>query len=149
MTVFADEAEFREVMDRAFAMMSEDPEIGPKLRAADVPQRFEFTDLGLVLNARPARDGEDGNLHWTWGDEADFEPVVRMAMTADVAARYIRGEENVPMAIARRRIKVTGDPTGVLALIPITQPVFKLFRKIVEVDYPHLLRGGDADDRPR
>ena len=36
------EDEFVEVIDRTFTMMSEDPQMGPKLREADVPQRFEF-----------------------------------------------------------------------------------------------------------
>ncbi len=44
MTVFADAGEFREVMDRTFGMMASDPDMGPKLRDADTPQRIEFCD---------------------------------------------------------------------------------------------------------
>ncbi len=58
---FKSESEFREVMDRVFTMMSEDPDMGPKLRDADVPQRFEFTDFDQVVNIR-AGDGAE-NLH--------------------------------------------------------------------------------------
>ena len=54
---FRSEKEFRTVMDRIFSMMSEDADMGPKLRDADVPQRFEFTDFDLVVNIRAARDG--------------------------------------------------------------------------------------------
>jgi hypothetical protein len=61
---FRSPAELREVMDRIFGMMDDDPDMGPRLRAADVPQRFEFTDVDLVVNIRAARDGEPGNLHW-------------------------------------------------------------------------------------
>src|SRR3712207_8386622 len=50
--------------DRTFEMMSEDPEMGPKLRDADTPQRFEFTDLDLVVNIRATDDDEEGNLYW-------------------------------------------------------------------------------------
>ena len=57
MAEFSSPDEFREVMDRTFAMMSDDEEIGPRLRTADVPERFEFDDLELVVNIRPARDG--------------------------------------------------------------------------------------------
>src|SRR6202035_1551547 len=39
MSEFTSEAEFREVIDRAFALMSDDPEMEPKLRDADTPQR--------------------------------------------------------------------------------------------------------------
>ena len=67
-------AEFRTVIDRVFAMMGEDPEMGPALRDADVPQRFEFEDLDLVVNIRAARRGRSGNLHWEWSDDVDWEP---------------------------------------------------------------------------
>ena len=100
--------ELREVMDRVFAMMSEDPEMGPRLRDADVPQRFEFTDLDMVVNIRAAEPGEDGNLHWEWTDDVDWEPKVRMAMSSETANRYFQGKENVAIAIARRRIKAGG-----------------------------------------
>ena len=50
-TEFRSDKEFRTVMDEVFSMMSEDPDMGPKLRDADVPQRFEFTDVDLVVTA--------------------------------------------------------------------------------------------------
>ena len=68
---FSSPKEFRTVMDRIFSMMSEDEDMGPKLRDADVPQRFEFTDVDLVVNIRAARAGEDGNLHWEWSDDVE------------------------------------------------------------------------------
>ena len=53
---FKSPKEFREVMDRIFSMMDTDPDMGPKLRAADVPQRFEFSDVDMVVNIRAAPD---------------------------------------------------------------------------------------------
>ena len=130
--------EFREVMDRTFGMMSDDPEMGPKLRDADVPQRFEFDDLELVVNVRAADEGEDGCLHWEWTDGVDWEPKVRMTMTSEVANKYFQGRENVPIAIARRRIKAGGDVKSALKLIPITKPLYERYRDMVAADYPHL-----------
>ena len=135
---FTSEAEFREVMDRTFAMMSEDDDMGPKLRDADTPQRFEFTDVDLVVNVRAGRDGEDGNLHWEWSDEVDWEPKVRMSMSSETANRYFQGKENVAMAIARRRIKTGGDVKAALSLIPITKPIYDRYREMVTAEYPHL-----------
>ena len=131
--------EFREVMDQVFSLMSEDPDMGPKLKDADVPQRFEFTDVDMVCNVRAGRDGEDANLHWEWNDDVDWEPKVQMKMSAEVAVRYFQGKENVPVAIARRRIKTGGDVKAALALIPITKPVYAQFRGVLEDRYPHLL----------
>jgi hypothetical protein len=130
--------EFREVIDRIFTMMDEDPEMGPRLRDADVPQRFEFTDVDMVVNIRAAEGGEDGNLHWEWTDDVDWEPKVRMAMSSETANRYFQGKENVPIAIARRRIKTGGDVKAALSLIPVTKPIYGRYRELVEAEYPHL-----------
>ena len=131
--------QFRTVIDGVMTLMSEDPQMGPQLRDADVPQRFEFDDLDLVVNARAAREGEPGNLHWEWSDEVDWEPKVRLTMSSEVANRYFQGKENVPVAIARRRIKAGGDVKAALALIPITKPIYKLYREMLEADYPQLV----------
>ena len=135
---FQSPEEFREVMDKTFGLMSEDAEMGPKLREANVPQRFEFDDLDLVVNIRAAREGEEGNLHWEWSDSVDWEPRVRMTMSSETANKYFQGKENVAMAIARRRIKTGGDVKAALSLIPITKPVYARYREMVEADYPHL-----------
>jgi hypothetical protein len=146
-------------MDRLFTMMSEDPRMGPALRDADVPQRFEFEDLDLVMNIRARRPGdapageanageanagdasagEAPNLHWEWTDEVDWKPRVRMKMSSEIANRYFQGRENIPLAIARRRIKTGGDIKASLALIPITKPVYERYRSMLAEQYPHLV----------
>jgi hypothetical protein len=135
-TPFRSAEEFREVMDQIFTMMSEDPDMGPKLRDADVPQRFDFDDVDLVVNVR-AGDGDE-NLHWEWSEEVDWEPKVRMTMSSEVANKYFQGKENVAMAIARRKIKPGGDVKAALSLIPITKPIYARFRALVAAEYPHL-----------
>ena len=104
---FESAKELREVIDEVFTMMDADPEMGPKLRDADTPQRFEFSDFDLVVNIRAAREGEEG-------------------------------KENVPMAVARRRIKTGGDLKKALALIPITKPIYDQYRAYLEREKPHL-----------
>jgi hypothetical protein len=137
-TEFRSPTEFQTVMDRVFSMMSEDPDMGPKLRDADVPMRYEFTDVDLVVNIRAAQKGEDGNLHWEWSDDVDWEPKVRMTMSSETANRYFQGKENIPIALARRRIKSGGDVKAALSLIPITKPIYARYRALVEEEYPHL-----------
>ncbi len=137
MTTFRSTDEFREVMNRTFTLMSEDPEMGPKLRDADTPQRFEFTDVDLVVNIH-AGDPDGPNLEWEWTDDIAWEPKVKMAMSTDTANRYFQGKENVAIAIARRRIKAGGDVKAALAIIPITKPLFGRYREMIAADYPHL-----------
>jgi hypothetical protein len=137
MAEFKSSAELREVMDRTFTLMSEDPDMGPKLREADTPQRFEFTDFDLVVNIRAGAEGEP-NLAWEWSDDISWEPKVKMAMSSETANKYFQGKENVAIAIARRRIKAGGDVKAALAIIPITKPLFERYREMVAADYPHL-----------
>ena len=137
--VFDSPAEFKAVIDRVFSMLDEDPSMGPELRDADVPMRYEFEDLDLVANIRAARDDEDGNLHWEWSEDVDWEPRVKMAMSSETANKYFQGKENVALAIARRRIKSGGDIRAALALMPVTKPVFAQYRAMIEAEYPHLI----------
>ena len=126
-------------MDQVFAMMSTDPEMGPKLRDAETPQRFEFPDVDLVVNITYADGQGDQNLRWEWTDDVPWEPEVKMTMDSDVANRYFQGKENVAMAIARRRIKTSGNVKKALALIPITKPIYGRYRDLLEREYPHLV----------
>jgi hypothetical protein len=137
MAEFNSPQEFKEVMDRTFALMRDDEDMGPKLRDADTPQRFEFTDLDLVVNIR-AGAADEPNLAWEWSDDIAWEPKVRMAMSSEIANKYFQGKENVAIAIARRRIKAGGDVKAALAIIPITKPLYARYREMIAADYPHL-----------
>jgi hypothetical protein len=139
MAEFKSASEFREVMNRAFDLMSTDPEMGPRLRDARVPQRFVFPDQDAVVNITHDEEGGERNLRWEWSDDVDWEPKVVMTMDSEVANRYFQGKENVPLALAKRRIKSSGDIRSALKLIPITKPVFGLYREMLEREYPHLL----------
>lgn len=137
MAEFSSAKEFREVIDRTFTLMSDDPDMGPRLRDADTPQRFEFTDLDLVVNIR-AGGPDEANLAWEWSDDVSWKPKVQMTMSSETANRYFQGKENVAIAIARRRIKAGGDVKAALALIPITKPLYERYREMIAADYPHL-----------
>ena len=140
MSKFRSASEFREVLDQTFEIMSTDEEMGPALRDAETPQRFEFPDLDLVVNVTFAPEVRDGqHLRWEWSDEVDWDPEVGMKMDSDVANRYFQDKENVALAIARRRIKTSGNVKKALVLLPIVKPVFPRYRALVEESYPHLV----------
>jgi predicted esterase len=130
--------EVREVLDQVFALVSEDPEMGPRVREAD-PQRFELTDVDLVVNLRGGRDGEPGNLHWRWTDEVDWQPRLELKMSSQTANRFFQGKEDLPLALARRRIRTGGDVGAALALAPLLRPVVERYGVLVRERYPHLV----------
>src|SRR5213078_1034611 len=108
------------------------------LRDADTAQRWEFPDLDLVVNVTAAEDGDEDHLRWVWSDEVSWEAEVLMTMESSIANRYFQGKENIAMAVARRRIKTSGNVKKALALVPVTKPVFAKYRAMVEKEYPHL-----------
>ena len=113
--------------------------MGPKLRYADTPQRWEFPDLDLVVNVTGATEDSRENLVWEWSDDVAWEPEVLMTMDSGVANRYFQGKENIATAITRGRIKTSGNVKKALALVPITKPVFGFYREMLAKDYPHLV----------
>ena len=139
-----DKDEFKAVMDAVFELMSTDDSMGPKLRKARVPQRFIFPDQKLVLNVTTSDDDRAAagqHLYWVWGDKKrDWEPDVEMMMDAPVSLRYFQGKVNVPIAIAKGDIKTKGKIAKSLKLIPITRPVYKMFRQwLGDNGYDHLI----------
>ena len=124
------------MMDQIFAMMSTDADMGPALRDADVPQRFDFDDVDLVVNIRATRDGRGRGTYW---DVVGRRRLGAAGADGDELAgreQYFQGKENIAMAIARRRIKTGGDVKAALALIPITKPVFARYRDLVRARIP-------------
>ena len=110
---FRDPQEFRKVFEHVFVLMNEHPEVGRTLRDAHAPHRFVFTDLGLELNVDAAPDSEERNgryLHWVWGP-AKWKPTITLTMSSETANRFFQGKENVALAVALGRVKVSrSDP---------------------------------------
>jgi hypothetical protein len=130
--------ELREVLDRLLTAIDEDPVIGPRLRSARVPHRFVLTDLGVVLNVASSEQGEHC-LRWEFSDETDWQPALTLEMDSSVANRYLQGEENLAIAVARGRIRVScAKARAALSFLPVSGALFARYRAMVERDYPHL-----------
>ena len=127
------------MIDEVFAMMERrTPRWGRSCATPTCRSASSSPTSTSWSTSAPREGGEDGNLHWEWSDDVDWEPRVRMAMSSETANKYFQGKENVAVAIARRRIKSGGDVKAALSLIPITKPVYARYREIVEREYPHL-----------
>jgi hypothetical protein len=126
--------EFRRVFERVFELMNEHAEVGRALRDAHAPHRFLITDLGLEFNVTAAPDAEEASgrfLRWTWGP-APWEPSITMKMTSETANRFFQGKENVALAIAFGRVKLSGPPLTILRLAPVTNPIHAVYRAWLE-----------------
>jgi hypothetical protein len=128
---FRDVDELRSVMDALFTLLANDPGIGPALRDANVPQRFEFTDLGATLDVAPADRDAPAALRWEWGGAAPWQPAVTMRMRSDVANRFWQGKLNPLLAVATGKIQTSGDVRRAASLAPVLQPAHARYRELL------------------
>jgi bacillopeptidase F (M6 metalloprotease family) len=130
--------EFRELLDEALSELDTDEKTGPLLRAAGLRMRFDFPDLGMVLNV--ATSEEPGHhLRWEFSDAVDWEPKLTFSMDSQIANAYLQGKESLAIAIARGRVRYKGDTQCALLYVPALRLVVGPYRRLVRREYPHLL----------
>ncbi len=144
MARFTNPEEFKIVFEQIFQLMNDHPQIGPALRDARAPHRFEITDMNVVFNVTyaPPEDAASGRfLAWGWeSDGFTIEPLITMKMKSEVANRFFQGKENIGWAIAIGRVGLRGPLFKILEMAPITRPVYPVYREWLQHHgYEHLL----------
>lgn len=105
--------------------LTTDPVVGPKFAAAKTSFKVNHTgpDGIFLLDATV-----DPPVLYV-GDEAAFrEAEVDLTMSADDGHKFWLGELNLPMALARRKVQVSGGVTRLMGLVPALQPAYALYR---------------------
>lgn len=131
-------SEFQAVLDDVLTETDCDDHAGPLLRAAGLRIRFEFPDLPLVLSLEATEDG-DHHLSWRFSDAVDWKPKLTLRMDSKVANAYLQGKESLAIAIARGRVKATGDTRSALVYIPALKLLVGSYRRLVTQEHPHLV----------
>ena len=135
---FESAKELREILDVVLGEIDDDPEEGPRLRAAAAPLRIEFTDLKLVVNVRPDQRGKHC-LRWDFSARPEERPRLSLSMDSEFANRLLQGRENPAIAIARGRLRTNVlDARAALSFFPAAKPLFARYRELVSEKYPHL-----------
>jgi hypothetical protein len=124
MSTFNDAAEVYEYIGGVFRIAADHPEIGPRMRAANITMQVNYSDPAASLTVRFQDPMEviDGGQD----DDAD----VRLSMPADIAHKYWRGEYNLAVGLAKGQVKAKGPVNKILKLVPITKPLFPIYRKL-------------------
>ena len=135
----ANAEEFREILDRALQEIDDDERSGPLLRAAGLSLRIELTDIDLVLRLAAAGEG-DHHLRWSFGDSG--EPAkLDLRMDSATANAYLQGKESLAVAIARGKVRCSGESRIALLYLPALRLVVEPYRHQVRERYPHLALG--------
>ncbi len=125
---FKDSADVAKYIGGIFESAFDDAEIGPKLVATGLVVAFDFTDpQAVVVIDMPNKSVREGL-------EGGPAPSATMAMTADMGNAYWQGKVNLPMAMAKKKIKVEGNVASLLKLAPLGKKLFPGYVERLERD---------------
>jgi putative sterol carrier protein len=118
---FADSAEVTKYIGGIFEAAFQDAEIGPKLVDTGLVVAFDFTEPAAVvvidMANKAVREGVAGGQ----------PPIATMSMTADTGNAYWQGKVNLPLAMAKKKIKVDGNVASLLKLAPLGKKLYPVY----------------------
>jgi hypothetical protein len=126
MAYFADADEVYQYIGGAFRLAADHPTVGPKLRAANVTLRLDYSNPNATLTIRLTSAGID-----VIEGETDVKPDISISMSADNANKFWRGQYNATIGMAKGEAKTRGPIGKVLKLLPAAKPVFPLYKELV------------------
>jgi hypothetical protein len=130
-------AEFRHALEGALNEAAADDRTMTLLRATRMRIRLNCPDIGLVLNVCAGDDASEP-LRWAFSDEIEWTPKLLLEMDSDVANGYLQERESLAVAIARGRIKTSGDAKAALLYIPALRLLTRPYRRVVTDEHPQL-----------
>ncbi|BBY81210.1 SCP2 sterol-binding domain-containing protein [Mycolicibacterium pulveris] len=125
---FTNSAEVTRYIGGIFESAFADPEIGPKLVDTGLVIAFDFTDPEAVVVVdmadKSVREGVEGGA----------APTATMSMAAETGNAYWQGKVNLPLAMAKRKIKVEGDVGSLLKLAPLGKKLYPVYIERLKSD---------------
>jgi SCP-2 sterol transfer family protein len=125
---FANSAEVAKYIGGIFEAAFADPEIGPKLVDTGLVIAFDFTEPEAAVLI----DMANKSVHE--GLAAGPAPVATMSMTADTGNAYWQGKVNLPLAMAKKKIKVDGNVASLLKLAPLGKKLYPVYVERLKAD---------------
>jgi putative sterol carrier protein len=125
MSFFADDTEAYTYLAGVFRQAAEHPEVGPALAGAGITLQLQYSDPDCQTTVRlhdPIEVVEG---------PTDLQPDVTLMLSADDADKYWRGELNLAIALAKKRARSKGPVNKILKLVPLTKPMFPIYREMV------------------
>jgi hypothetical protein len=131
--------ELRELMEHVLAELDVDERRGSLLQATGLHVRLEVTDLDMVVRVRASDEGMH-HLSWAFAseDEEDSASGLTLAMDSATANAYLQGRASLPVAIARGKVRCSGDLKTALIYLPALRLLVDPYRNWVTRLHPHL-----------
>jgi putative sterol carrier protein len=125
MSYFTNPDELDQYIGEMFRQAADHPEAGPKFKAAGITMRVVYTEPDCELTVRFYDPME------TVPGPSDYEPDITLSMRADTADQFWRGRYNLAVGLAKGEVKAKGPVNKILKLVPLTKPLFPLYRDLV------------------
>ena len=127
MSAFTSAQEIYDSIGRVMQELAADPALQPVFREADTCVRYELHDPDAAITIG-SRGGERVRVDF---GETDQDPEVVITMDAETAHRYLLGEVDMTVALARGQMTAEGPVTKILAVLPIFEPLLPRYRALV------------------
>ena len=128
MAYFSDAEEVYRFMGTLLRNLSDDAELAPSLRRANTIVQYRLAHPDAVITSRLI-EGEPDQVDC---GETTLDPEVVMSMDADVAHRFWLGQVSPTVALARGQMRAKGPVAKILRLVPLVQPVFPRYERMLE-----------------
>ena len=125
MGYFTSPEEVDKYIGEMFRQASDHPQVGPKMKAAQITMRVLYEDPDCEMNVRFHDPMEVHLGPWS------HEPDITLTMKADTADRFWRGKYNLAVGLAKGEVKAKGPVNKILKLVPLTKPLFPVYRDLV------------------
>lgn len=125
MTVFTSSDDMYAVLTPFMESLTTDPVVGPKFVSANTSFKVAHEDPDGVFLLDATLDPPVLYV----GEEAEGRTAeVDLTMSAEDGHKFWMGQLNLPVALARRKIKVSGGVAKLMGLVPALQPAYELYR---------------------
>jgi hypothetical protein len=123
--VFTDEDDVYEVIAAIIGEVGRHPQVGPRLSAATLVVQLGLRDPTAQLTVRL----EDPLTVEPGADDPAADVTLHVA--AELIDRFLRGEYNLAIGVARGRIQAVGAVDRWLAILPEMRPLFPRYRAMI------------------
>jgi hypothetical protein len=124
---FKDADEVRKYLGGIFEVAFADAEIGPRLKDTGIVLKTVYSDPDAIVII----DAVSGEVRR--GDAAS-ESTAEMSMTAETGNAYWQGKVNLPLAMAKSKIKVQGNVASLLKLAPLGKKLYPKYTEMLVAD---------------
>jgi SCP-2 sterol transfer family len=118
---FSNSAEVAKYIGGIFEAAFDDPDIGPNLVDTGLVVAFDFTEpdafVVIDMGNKAVREGLGGGQ----------PPMATMSMTAETGNAYWQGRVNLPLAIAKQKIRIDGNVASLLRLAPLGKKLYPVY----------------------